>query len=447
VASPEPFRRLKEETGKLEGLYQDVHAPVFARQDWKSNVFARRTLGDGVPVEAWFLAEYFLLTWNDWHGLRRRYLAYFGQPERRFPRNWNTLHMRCKGLAEQILRDAQLDEIVHDSWVRGADIDPLFGGQKEPTPRALYHALITNHRRLDLLLWASTWEEGGPGAKTERAPSGNPVWPRCRHEVGQLNRRLLSLWPEWSRGVREACLWHVRQYRRGNLLVSWLVNPATADTEDDSSALFRVGGGSVGGGGFGGVGGGFGGGVGGCQPDPDIVQGRSALLHVLRERIVIPSIEQYLGQLKDTDLRGTASRVLERIAGAIAEIGYDEFVEDVTSSDFKGGSDSLVGASAINLIPSKTNGHCQPLLLAVSKGDKKAIGFPSVMRKVREHLIRCPTTLSVIVLCDHWAPDMLDEHWGDLRAHHDRGVRFLFLMVGTLGRVIAPVAVDLSLAP
>jgi hypothetical protein len=42
---------------------------------------------------------------------------------------------------------------------------------------------------------------------------------------------------------------------------------------------------------------------------------------------------------------------------------------------------------------------------------------------------------------------MLDEHIGDLRAQHDRGVWFLFLMVGTPGRGLAPVAVDLGLAP
>jgi len=72
--------------------------------------------------------------------------------------------------------------------------------------------------------------------------------------------------------------------------------------------------------------------------------------------------------------------------------------------------------------------------------------FPSIMKQVREHLIRCmDKTRVVIVLCDHWRPGMLDDHFGDLQAHYDRGVRFLFLMVGTPGRVVAPVAVDLSL--
>ena len=47
--------------------------------------------------------------------------------------------------------------------------------------------------------------------------------------------------------------------------------------------------------------------------------------------------------------------------------------------------------------------------------------------------------LAVVVLCDYWNPSMLDEHLGDLRAHHGRGVRFLFLMAGNPGRIVSPV--------
>jgi hypothetical protein len=174
---------------------------------------------------------------------------------------------------------------------------------------------------------------------------------------------------------------------------------------------------------------------------------QSALLHLTWERIVTPSFEPFLSEFQDANQRGTAARVLERVVQAIGEIGYDEFVEDVTSGDFNGGPGSLVGASAINLIPSERRGPCEALLLAVSKGWEKSIGFPKIMREVREHLIRCPATTGVIVLCNTWWAGVLDEHLGDLRAHHDKGVRFLFLMVGTPGRMLAPVAVDLGLSP
>ena len=100
------------------------------------------------------------------------------------------------------------------------------------------------------------------------------------------------------------------------------------------------------------------------------------------------------------------------------------------------------------MIPGNSKAVCCSVLLAVSKGNTKALGFPNIMKQVREHLIRCSNkTRTVIVLCDHWRPVILDDHIGDLRAHHERGIRFLFLMVGVPGRVVAPVAIDLGLNP
>src|SRR5262249_48871326 len=148
---------------------------VFAKQDWKGNVFARRSLEDGVQVELWYLAEHFLLAWNDWHGMRGRYLAYFGQPADRFPRSWETLHARSKGLAEQILRDERLDEIVHESWLTAPTIEALLDDHQRATPRSVYHLLVTNHRRIDLLERASGWEDEPVEGAGQAAPR-NPVW-------------------------------------------------------------------------------------------------------------------------------------------------------------------------------------------------------------------------------------------------------------------------------
>jgi hypothetical protein len=89
-------------------------------------------------------------------------------------------------------------------------------------------------------------------------------------------------------------------------------------------------------------------------------------------------------------------------------------------------------------------------LLGVSRGNKKgaALSFGKIMTQVKAHLIDCADrTRVVIFLCDLWSPDLLDEHLEELRAHHRRGVRFLFLLVGTPDRAVAPVAVDLSAAP
>jgi hypothetical protein len=163
---------------------------------------------------------------------------------------------------------------------------------------------------------------------------------------------------------------------------------------------------------------------------------------------MMPSIEQFVTGLNvEQEERRIINGVLNRIQAAIAEIGYDNFVEDVTSGEFLGGPDTPIGSGDINVIPGHANGVCCTTLLAVSKGEKRTVGFPSVMRQVREHLIRCmEKTRVVIILCDYWRPDMLNDHFGDLRAHYDRGVRFLFLLVGTPGRAVSAVAVDLGVS-
>ena len=140
---------------------------------------------------------------------------------------------------------------------------------------------------------------------------------------------------------------------------------------------------------------------------------------------MLQSIEQFIQSNIEAEDRQTVNRVLLRVQATIAEIGYDAFVEDIVSADFQGGDESLVGSDAINVIPGHGKAACCPTLLAVSKGYTKTIGFPNIMKQVREHLIHCINkTRTVVVLRDYWQPVMLDDHIGDLRAHHERGVRF-----------------------
>jgi hypothetical protein len=405
------LRRLRDGVRELEGLHGDLYAPVFARQDWRGNTFARRSLGDGVAVEVWYLAEHFLLAWNDWHGLRDRCLGYFGQPVDRFPRSWESLDKRCRVLADRLLRDAHLDEIVADSWVLGPTAEELVAEPETPSAKSVYHDMVANHRRVSLVVTAHAWEDTVSDESERAAPRG-PIWPRSLDAARRLNERLISAWQELPWPEREDAGWHLREYRRASLLASWLWAASPLAT----------------------------------------VPPLSALLYVLTlERTVPPTIEDFIRRLDvEEDDRRTAARVLQRVAEAVAEFGYDEFVEDVSSGEFLGGEDSLVGSSGINLIPSKRKGPCCTLLLAVSKGaDRRgALGFPKIMTQVKIHLIDCTgKTRLVIFLCDNWSPTTLDDHLDELRAHHRRGVRFLFLMAGTPSRVVAPVAVDLGLAP
>jgi hypothetical protein len=405
------FRRLRDGVRELEGLHDDLYAPVFARQEWRGNAFARRSLGDSVPVEVWYLAEHFLLAWHDWHGLRERCLSYFGQPADRFPRSWSTLDTRCRGLADRLMRDAQLDEIVADSWFLGPAAEELAGDAEQPSAKSVYHDIVTNHRRVSMVMTADAWGDT-TAEEPERIAPRVQIWPRSLETAQRLNARLISAWPELPRQVREDAGWHLRQYHRTNLLASWLMATTPLTTRRPQSALLYV---------------------------------------LTMERIVPPTIEDFIRHLNvEENDRQTAARVLHRVTEAVAEFGYDEFVEDVTSGEFLGGEGSPVGSNGINLIPSKNKGACCTVLLAVSKGaDKRtAVGFPKIMTQVKTHLIDCTEkTRVVIILCDNWSPTTLDDHLDELRAHHRRGVGFLFLMVGTPGTVVAPVAVNLGLAP
>jgi hypothetical protein len=433
----EVMRTLRDGARQVQKLQKDLHPPTLARRDWKGNVFARQTLGDDVEVELWYLAEHFVLSWHDWHGLRERFPRYFGESEEPLPATWGRLDANCAVLADRLLRDKELDDLVSTYWLTTGAI----GGerrQKVPSTRELYQTVVQNHRRWSLMQQAEAGRLG-PRAETveEVAPKGE-VWPQCRKLVRRLNEDTLSACNHLMEVLGQDLCTHLRHYRHANLLVSWLADDSGADAGHPPRPGSRSGSRT----------GSYTASRSGSRSSAEDAGHRvSALFQLLSEAVVLPSIDQYADQFQDADVRGTARHVLGRITEAIAEIGYDAFVEDLTSGDFRGGADSLVGASAINLIPSAVRGPCQMLLLAVSKGDKKALGFPAIIRQVREHLIRCPVTQSVIVLCDHWHPAILDEHLGDLRAHHDRGVRFLFLLAGIPGRVVAPVGVDFGLTP
>jgi hypothetical protein len=421
----EVMRTLRDGARQVQKLQKDLHPPTLSRRDWKGNVFARQTLGDDVEVELWYLAEHFVLSWHDWHGLGERFPRYFGESEEPLPATWGRIDANCAVLADRLLRDKELDELISTYWLSTG----VVGGerrQKVPSTRELYQTVVQNHRRWSLMRQAEAGRLGPrAGTLEEDAPKGE-IWPQCQKLVRRLNQETFAACNHLMEMLGRDLLTHLRHYRHANMLVSWLETDGGADAGLPPHPGSRSG---------------------SRSSAEDAGHRVSALFQLLSEKVVLPSIDQYADQFQDADVRGTARHVLGRITEAIAEIGYDDFVEDLTSADFRGGQDSLVGASAINLIPSSVRGPCQLLLLAASKGDKKALGFPAIMRKVREHLIRCPVTQSVIVLCDHWHPAILDEHLGDLRAHHDRGVRFLFLLVGIPGRVVAPVGVDFGLTP
>jgi hypothetical protein len=401
----EAWRTLQQSYREVDKLFADLEPPVFARQDWEGSVYARRSLGDDVRVEVWYLAEHFLLAWNDWWGLSERYLRYFGQPDEKLPRTWRKLASKCRSLADRIVRDSMLDQFVSHNWIVPTAMTRLVGEDAD-SPRSLFHALVMNHRRLTLMMLLESHPKRLE-VKVSKVMSEGPIMPESSGIVRRLNQSLIHQWQELSSTLRADTLWYLRNYQRANLSFSWLMEETTQGIDDTSSAF----------------------------------------LHALTSEKNMPlSIEVFVQQLNiEEGERMTVNRMLRRVESAISEVGYENFLEDLSSAEFLGGIDSPLGSDAIDLIPVHGKAACCTTLLAVSQGDKKAIGFPSIMKQVRKHLIECANkTRVVIVLCDRWHPNMLEDHIGDLRAHHNRGVRFLFLMVGTPGRVVAPVAVVLA---
>jgi hypothetical protein len=393
---------------ELGRLYDDVYPSVASRQDWTGKVFARRSLGDEVPVEAWSLAEHFLLSWNHWHGLSQRFTRYFGQSEDRFPKSWQRRAREGAELARRLLRNSQLDQLIAEVWLTPPAMTRLVD-EDHTSARSIYHSIVANHERM--LLFAD--EQGGDEVEpreliSEPTDSKGEKWPRCQTITQRLNELLMDAWNELPRKTRDDVLWHLRQYRHANLFVSWL---------NGNGAL---------------------------------PQSRSALSRTTRwDKVMNQTFGSLVDRLDVDDAeRQTIHRVLDRILTAVSEVGYEHFIDDVTSGDLQLGPDTPIGSDTINLIPSDTKGPCCTTLIAVSKGEKRATGFPTIMQQVREHLIRCyQKTRVVIFFCDVWRPDILDAHIGDLRAHHDRGVRFVFLLAGTPARSIAPIAVDLGASP
>jgi len=125
--------------------------------------------------------------------------------------------------------------------------------------------------------------------------------------------------------------------------------------------------------------------------------------------------------------------VLDRISEAIQHFGYRNFVERATDTG-QYGSDSILGAGAINVIPSSDNGvsACCEMVVTIAKGSglKYRSSFGSVLRELRSHLLECGhSTKLVIVLIDTEDSRAIKENNLDLQFYRDKGIVFVPLYV------------------
>lgn len=112
-------------------------------------------------------------------------------------------------------------------------------------------------------------------------------------------------------------------------------------------------------------------------------------------------------------------RLLER---GLSEISYRSLAEQIEHGDWPYAG-SFAG-EAITLIPGHEKVACTRAALAVCTGvsPPSRLGFPNVMRTVREYLIDCARISEVVVLVtDVWSPRHVEEHLRDVLAHQRQG--------------------------
>ena len=138
-----------------------------------------------------------------------------------------------------------------------------------------------------------------------------------------------------------------------------------------------------------------------------------------------------------TEILSEVSELVERIERWLTDFPYDRLVDRIVRRDVSIGHHPE-GGDLINVIPGNQRLACTRMTLAMSTGISPAnsLGFPAVMRSVREYLIDCERMAKVVVLLtDTWSPRHIEEHIGDIRAHARHG-RYVVPHLVTGGRVL-----------
>jgi hypothetical protein len=198
--------------------------------------------------------------------------------------------------------------------------------------------------------------------------------------------------------MQAAVLWHLRHYRHATLSLSWL----------DGA-------------------------------------GHSTLERLRAERTTTFDMEGWLSALNGArEMAHKVRRVVLRVSQAIAEIGYDNFVLDVTSKEFVAGNDSPLGSADVMLVPGERPDRLPGIVVAVTKGKwgRARLGLTRVMQLIQAILPEGQDQIRfLLILCDTWdSAEFRSQHLGALRKFP--WLQFLVLGVGSPDNVLAPLAID-----
>lgn len=156
-------------------------------------------------------------------------------------------------------------------------------------------------------------------------------------------------------------------------------------------------------------------------------------------------IDSLVGALRDqlgVDALEHAIGLLRALSGLAGELGFDGLVDALLDGSLS--SDALPGGG-MNVIPGEDAGACQNVVLALSRAEGRKLKLPTVLGKLRTHLIHCRGTDLALVFTDSWDARLFDrEHRDDWRAFHGHGVNFAVILVDPGSGTFSSVPIDLS---
>lgn len=372
----------------IKDVFADLLAVGDAPGDWRSPMQAPRTMPSGEPVSRWYLVSYFLRHWAE------AYAAACGKQRLASDPRAGFVPPRSKALrayeAQAIgwATDSSLDGVLSEQLAKASG--PGSAGSRSVDEVSLYRATVEAHEWCVVLSVLDAVARHDPHARPN-----DRQWPilpltsdGTRDLAAQVSRSRAEIDPQ-TRGIADTFL---RHYRASKSAFSWKPFCRGLSQQQIRDPLFSFG----------------------DEPTVD-------------ERDVAAIIAELCRQTETP--RGLVKSVIERVAAAIAQQGYDGFAREARSGGLF--ADGVLGddESRISVIPGEGMGRCAPMLLAIARGGTAKTGMKAVAKLIRLHLSECENlTDSVLIVTDEWKHNVLDESLDDFRLRARKGVRFSVLM-------------------
>ncbi|HEV8063076.1 MAG TPA: hypothetical protein VGP68_24560 [Gemmataceae bacterium] len=391
--------RLRRQAKELDALERDLRKPKEATVEWARTTMSSKVAGLGVPVEASYLAEHFLATWTEWRILFEHYPRYFGlSPDSLPPALWKIEHL-CRGLAERLLADDNLAKALAEAWQEkdGTAEQAPARPDAEADEREvvwLYREIVRNHLRIASLASDET---------SQRLANDNGLWGHCAEIARQADVGICRFLDRSSEATQEAVHWHLRHYRHSSLTLSWL-------NGSRETTLYSV-----------------------------------ARKHS-RQLPFEPARTGHFSS--EPEWSAELQRLISRVSQAVVEIGFDNFIQDVTSREFVGGADSPLGSADVLLTPGGRGREAKQVLFALTQGHgtRSRLGFERVMHSAKAILAAHQDPIRYLVIAsDTWDWKSFEsEHLRELRRFPQLAV--VVLLVGSPDVVLLPLVMGNKLS-